>query len=93
MLIDSCSFSSASLLLSNISDPEYVSRLCQPIIHESIPNEAFSQDFILETILPQIKDIIKNCKKSQFSNIPQIIRLMIDNYPEVGVNVIKNVGG
>jgi hypothetical protein len=88
-MAESCSFNSPSLKLSNISDPDFVGRLCHPIINKFVPNEAFLPPLITQTIIPEIKGIIKNDKKNQFTNIPTIIHLMIDNYPEIGVAIVK----
>ena len=90
MMIDSYSLGSPSFILSNIRDPEFVGRLCQPIINTYVPNEAFLPPLITKSIIPEIKEIIKNVKKEQFTSIPTIIRLMITNYPDIGVKIVKN---
>ena len=89
-MFDSSSMSSPSLLLSQISDPQFVGRLCMPIINEQVANEDFLPPLITNSIVPEIKNIIKGDKKNQFESIPTIIRLMIENYPEIGVMIVKN---
>lgn len=90
LMIDSSCLSSPSLRLCNLTDPEFVCRQCSPFSSQAISNEDFDIQFVEETIVPEIKNAIKQDKKSKFETLPTLFRLIIDNFPQDGSNIVKN---
>ena len=85
-----CSIGSPQLLLDELPDASYVSKLVEPITKTKIDNFGFQMDFVEQQLLPGIKTIIKQGKKSTFSTIPALIRLILDNFGEESFGLIKN---
>lgn len=81
---------SPTLLISNLSDPSMVGRVCQPIIGKQICPEEFVPSYVITKIIPQIKQYVRNGSNTQLTTVPTIIRLILDNYPEIGYRTLKN---
>ena len=84
-----CSIGSPQLLIDDLPDASYISRLVEPITNMKIQNDDFQMDFVTDVLLPQIKTIIKQGKKSMFSTIPTIIRLIMDNYIDDAFQIMR----
>lgn len=90
MFEECCSLGSPQILLEELKDDMYVSRLVEPFTKTKVENDKFQPNFVKTKLLPEIKAAIKQGRKSMFTTVPSIIRLIFDNYPELGLNVVKN---
>ena len=88
MLYD-CSVGSPQLLIDELPDSSYVARLVEPITNSKIQNYDFSLDYVEEELLPEIKNIIRQGKKSMFTTIPKLMRLVFDNYVDDSFSLMK----
>ena len=84
-----CSVGSPQLLIDELPDASFVSRLVEPITNSKIHNDDFSLDYVEEQLLPEIKNIIKQGKKSMFTTIPKLMRLVFDNYVDDSFSIMK----
>lgn len=79
---------SPSLRFSNLSDPMFVTNACRPIISTQITTDEFIPEFITEELLPNIKLMVSKGVVGQLETVPTVMRLTLDNYPEIGYNIL-----
>ena len=87
----SSSFSpSPAFILSQMSDPtSLLSNLCSPFLTREISVENFGEDMVQILLIPNVKASILNCEFDNFKNIPELVKIIVDNLGEKQVDIIK----
>lgn len=85
-----CEVGSPSFHISQLTDSALVSRICSPFIETEINSDAFCLSLLKQTLLPRIKDKIKEIDTESFKFIPQMTKLTVDNFGQEGLNIISS---
>lgn len=83
-----CEVGSPSFNLSQLTDSALVSSICSPFIGMEINKDAFCISFLTKSLLPRIKDKIKEIDTESFKFIPEMAKLTIDNFGDEGLQII-----
>lgn len=87
----SSSFSpSPAHMLSQMSDPtSLLSNLCSPFLTREISVENFGEDVVQILLIPNVKSSILNREFDSFKNIPELIKIIVDNLGEKQIEIVK----
>lgn len=79
---------SPALLLSQMSDPMFLSNLCSPFIADPILPDSFGMSLVENGLIPSIKQSIQSKETSKFQNVPKLVKIIIDNLGEAGLSIV-----
>ncbi|OHT15363.1 hypothetical protein TRFO_14110 [Tritrichomonas foetus] len=80
--------SSPTFLISQLSDPSFISSICRPFINGDIIPETFSLSYAENVLIPNVIHNINERNIDALNNIPDVAKLLVDNLGEDGLNLI-----
>lgn len=96
-----CIPATPAFLMSQMSDPAIVSAICSPFLNcqdnlvqnsglDFTRQEAFSLHLVQTVLIPNIVQMINANNSEAMQNLPKLSELIISNFPNDGVDLIKN---
>lgn len=79
---------SPALLLSQMSDPTFLSNLCSPFLAGPILPDSFGMNLVENGLIPSIKQSIQSKETTKFQNVPKLVKIIIDNLGEAGLSIV-----
>lgn len=80
---------SPSFLISQLTDPTFVTRICHPFIHREISGDAFSLALVKDALVPGMKDLISKNDIQAMKLLPEIAKLLVDNLEDEGLRLLQ----
>ncbi|KAH0789548.1 hypothetical protein GPJ56_006514 [Histomonas meleagridis] len=78
------------ILISQIPDPDFFPRMCQPFIGNNEKITSFSLAFVINNLIPSIKQQISKLNFEAIDELPKLTRIFIDNLDQDGLNLVTN---